>query len=232
MKNNIIQYKHKFSDLNISKKNILKYLGYPGDEVPDPYPDMLEELLIVAEKLSNIKAGFVLFDNINNNQESKLLSINGLDFNIGNIISTSLKDSESVLFFVCTAGPGIEEYSRKLMKEDNTIEGYLMDVIGSETVEASMNYSQDLFEEMMKDIGLKITNRYSPGYCGWHVSEQHKLFSLLPEQFCDIKLKESALMLPIKSVSGIIGIGKNAEKKGYTCDNCDQENCVYRKGKF
>ena len=28
--------------------------------------------------------------------------------------------------------------------------------------------------------GLRITNRYSPGYCDWRVSEQQSLFRLLP----------------------------------------------------
>jgi len=63
-------------------------------------------------------------------------------------------------------------------------------------------------EKNMRDSGKKITNRYSPGYCGWDVTEQHKLFQLMPENYCGIKLTPSALMDPVKSISGIIGIGK------------------------
>ncbi|MCK7538940.1 MAG: hypothetical protein MZV63_52410 [Marinilabiliales bacterium] len=47
-----------------------------------------------------------------------------------------------------------------------------------------------------------ITNRFSPGYCGWDVAEQHKLFSFFKDNFCGITLTESALMNPVKSVSG------------------------------
>lgn len=33
---------------------------------------------------------------------------------------------------------------------------------------------------------------------------------------------------PIKTVSGIIGIGKNVEKQPNNCDICDAKNCIYR----
>jgi hypothetical protein len=77
--------------------------------------------------------------------------------------------------------------------------------------------------------GMKITNRYSPGYCGWDVSEQHKLFRLIPDNFCGIRLTESALMDPVKSNSGIIGIGESVKMNPYTCSLCDLKECAYRK---
>ena len=74
---------------------------------------------------------------------------------------------------------------------------------------------------------LQISDRYSPGYCEWSVAEQQKLFSLLPENFCGISLSDSSLMTPIKSVSGIIGIGKDLKQKGYQCNWCNDQNCIY-----
>ncbi|MHB8579979.1 MAG: vitamin B12 dependent-methionine synthase activation domain-containing protein [Ignavibacteriaceae bacterium] len=76
--------------------------------------------------------------------------------------------------------------------------------------------------------GMKITNRYSPGYCNWNVSEQHLFFSLLPQNFCGITLTESSLMLPVKSISGIIGIGSNVKYSKYFCDKCGVKDCTYR----
>jgi hypothetical protein len=230
--NNPTLYNLELKDLNLNRKNIFKYLGYPGDNIPDPYPDILEEMLVVAEQKSSIQAGFVLFDNISISKKKRQISLNGIDFDTGIIITSAMDDIKSAVLFVGTAGPEIENYSKQLMKEGQLVEGYIMDVIGSEVVETALDYCQDIIESELKNKGLNITNRYSPGYCGWHVSEQHKLFSLLPENFCNIKLKESALMIPIKSVSGIIGIGKDIIKQDYACDICDQENCVYRKGSF
>ena len=114
------------------------------------------------------------------------------------------------------------------MKERDFLKGYIYDVIGSEIVEAAADLMQADLEKTIVASGGKITNRYSPGYCGWDVDEQHKLFQLVPGNFCGIKLTASALMDPVKSISGIIGIGKNVRNNPYTCRMCNQKDCLYR----
>ena len=76
--------------------------------------------------------------------------------------------------------------------------------------------------------GCNITNRYSPGYCGWDVAQQKELFSLFTSVFDFVRLGDSCLMNPIKSVSGIIGIGKDVKYNNYTCRICDSHNCLYK----
>jgi cobalamin-dependent methionine synthase I len=88
---------------------------------------------------------------------------------------------------------------------------------------------QEDLEKNIIDAGKKITNRYSPGYCGWDVAEQHKLFQLIPDNYCGIHLTPSALMDPVKSISGMIGIGENVRSNPYTCKMCDMKDCVYRR---
>lgn len=111
------------------------------------------------------------------------------------------------------------------------MKGYIYDVVGSEIVEAAADLMQNDLQKAMISSGRKITNRYSPGYCGWDVAEQHKLFQLVPDNFCGIRLTESALMDPVKSVSGIIGIGENVKMNPYTCRLCDLKDCIYRKNR-
>jgi hypothetical protein len=60
------------------------------------------------------------------------------------------------------------------------------------------------------------------------VADQHKLFSFFPANCCGISLTDSALMHPIKSVSGIIGLGKEVKFREYTCDLCSQVECFHR----
>jgi cobalamin-dependent methionine synthase I len=95
--------------------------------------------------------------------------------------------------------------------------------------EAASDIVQNELGKSAAISGNRITNRYSPGYCGWQVVEQHKLFQLIPDNFCGIRLTESALMDPVKSVSGIIGIGEKVKINPYTCRMCDMPDCVYRK---
>jgi hypothetical protein len=109
------------------------------------------------------------------------------------------------------------------------LEGYIYDVIGSEIADLAADFMQKDLEIVIASIGKKITNRYSPGYCRWDVSEQHKLFRLMPDNFCGIRLTPSALMDPVKSVSGFIGIGNDVRFNPYTCNLCEMKDCIYRK---
>jgi hypothetical protein len=122
----------------------------------------------------------------------------------------------------------MEKWSKELLTTGEPAMGYIVDTVASVTVENVTNVLHDFIGSEMNKHGLKITNRYSPGYCNWSVSEQHLLFSLLPPNFCGIMLNDSALMTPIKSVSGIIGIGSRVKRKEYICDKCGVKDCTYR----
>jgi hypothetical protein len=46
--------------------------------------------------------------------------------------------------------------------------------------------------------------RYSPGYCGWDITGQRQLFRALRPEEIGITLRESCLMEPLKSISGVL----------------------------
>ena len=117
------------------------------------------------------------------------------------------------------------------MKEGDLLRGYIYDIIGSEVVESAADRMQGELRTAAAERGKTITNRFSPGYCGWEVAEQHKLFSFFRDNFCGITLTESALMNPVKSVSGIIGIGRDVKFAPYQCHRCEDNNCIYRNRK-
>jgi hypothetical protein len=60
-------------------------------------------------------------------------------------------------------------------------------------------------------IGDRVGNvalAYSPGYCGWHITAQRALFEALRPEEMGIRLNESCLMQPLKSISGVIAAGR------------------------
>jgi hypothetical protein len=222
------EYSYQFNELEISTDIIEKFMGYEPGNAPEPIPQLIQEVLGVAHDYCDIKGGYVLNDQVDINREEKIISINGVQFEVKKIITNQLRKMDDVALFACTAGPGIGDYSKELMHDGDFVKGYIVDVVGSEIVEAAMDKIQDDLENKMNAEGLFITDRYSPGYCGWSVAEQQKLFSFFPKDFCGIKLSPTSLMNPIKSVSGIIGIGPNVRRKGYMCQHCDMVNCIYR----
>jgi len=224
-------YNINFNDLHLNSSLIETVLGYKEGEDRTLVTGLIDEILEESSGISNIKAQYSVFDEVGLDESTKYLRIRNIDFQIKNIVFTQLKRSDSVAIFLCTAGAEIGIRSKKAMQERDFLKGYIYDVVGSEIVEAATDIMQEDLEKSMLDSGMKITNRYSPGYCGWDVAEQHKLFELVPENFCGIQLSPSALMDPVKSVSGIIGIGKNVRYNQYTCGMCEMDDCLYRRAR-
>jgi hypothetical protein len=161
------------------------------------------------------------------NVPGSFIEVEKQKFATGKIVTTRLRRVSEVALFVCTAGSGISEKSRYCTNLGDMVKGYVFDTVGSVAVEKAMDKIQELLQTNVARKGLNVSDRFSPGYCNWSVSDQQKLFSLLPAGFCGVTLSPSSLMNPIKSVSGIIGIGKDIRQKGYQCNWCNDENCIY-----
>jgi hypothetical protein len=217
-----------YKDLKLSSSMIESVLGYKEGDDREYVKSLIEETLVESQEISNIKAQFIVFNEVHFEADTKTVEINKIKFQVEKIVFGQVKKADSVAVFLCTAGEEIGVRSRNAMKDRDFLKGYIFDIIGTEIVEAAADLMQGDLEKNMRDSGKKITNRYSPGYCGWDVTEQHKLFQLIPENYCGIKLTPSALMDPVKSISGIIGIGENVKNNPYTCRLCNQNDCVYR----
>lgn len=222
-------YKFNFSDLNLTVSQIERVLGYPEGESHEHIFDIISHALNEAGNICDLRAEYRIFEKVKFDNTGKTVTIDNSTFEIGKIIFGQLKKSDSVALFACTAGPGLGQKSRNSMKTGDMLEGYIYDIIGSEAVEAAADLMQDDMEHDLSLSGRNISNRFSPGYCGWDVAEQHILFNLIPYNYCAIRLTESALMDPEKSISGIIGIGENIKRMPYTCNICDMKNCIYRR---
>lgn len=230
--NKVFTYRFSFNELAITRSKLETVMGYKPGAIPETLTKIIEEILSNAADHCNIQGGFTIKDNLSFNKYTHQLFVENIDFNLHEIVYKQLKAAEKIAIFACTAGPDISDWSKKLMAEGDLTTGYIIDVVGSEVVETAVDKIQFMLSEQVTAAGLKISNRFSPGYCRWNVSEQHKLFSLLPDNFCSIRLSSTALMYPIKSVSGIIGIGKDMHFNPYICNVCNVKNCLYRDRKM
>lgn len=106
---------------------------------------------------------------------------------------------------------------------------FILDTIGSCIAEKAGDKMESLLEKEI--AGYRHTYRFSPGYCGWPLKEQKEIFRILENRPCGILLSDVFLMHPIKSISGIIGIGNNIQERKYGCDICQLETCYKRKNK-
>ena len=222
------EIKFNFSDLTISKNEIVSALGYANGIIPAHFEEMIDNILFRLPEYCEGQAGYRLLDIKKPEDRNDGLFVGNKFFKLQKIVAGQLRKCEKAALFVCTIGRAMETWAKKLSTEGDIALSYMVDTVASVTEEQATDVLHDYIEKQMQMRGLKITNRYSPGYCDWSVSEQHLLFSFFPVNFCGITLTESALMVPIKSVSGIIGVGTAVKRVDYTCDTCDMKDCTYR----
>ena len=206
----------QYGDLDISLSELYEQMGY-GETVPDE-ATVRETEAIVTKVKDFLKPRFCFF---------VLRELP--DFSIGKIIEHQLKSAEAYALFICTAGTEYEEYQKRLKEEGDMVRVFIADALGSVVAEKTADCMEKALQESIDKLGWNHTNRFSPGYCGWHVSEQQLLFPLFGGDTCGVSLTESSLMMPIKSVSGIIGLGPQVRHLDYTCGLCDFKQCYKRK---
>ena len=217
-------------DLILSDEELFLYLGFKGSK-PDSYTyELIQSLKKEALAICRPRLGYrFLTGKILDKQH---LIVGGRLFNPDYIITRCFQEADLYAIVVASVGVELDEWIQAKRSGNDIMEAFVADALGSLLVEATVSYGLSSLTEKMKPKRLNTSNSYSPGYCGWNVREQQLLFSLLPPSFCGITLTDSCLMLPIKSVSSLIGIGRNIEKKPYGCSICQRKDCFKKKEIF
>ena len=205
-----------YEQLKITLTDIYEAMGYHGTQPDNATVQETEAILDdVREWLRPQFCFFVMRER--------------LDFEMGKIIERQLQGAEAYALFICTCGQEYEAYQQHLKAENDMVRVFIADALGSVIAEKCADEMEKNLQLSIDKLGWKHTNRFSPGYCGWHVSQQQLLFPLFNGQTCGVTLTDSSLMLPIKSVSGIIGVGEKVRRLDYTCGLCNFEKCYKRK---
>jgi len=215
-----------FGDLALERAAIVAGLGYLDGAIPEHFAGLLDSALAQAAAGCVIRAGFRLVAAGRVEGRPDAFALGGTVFAIQKIVAGQLGRADHAAVFAGTIGPGLEQWARQAMADGDPARGFIADAVASAVAEAVADRLQEHIGQEMTRRGWRITNRYSPGYCGWSVAEQHQLFALLPAQFCGITLGESGLMHPMKSVSGIVGVGAEVKYADYLCDVCGVRDCT------
>ena len=145
-------------------------------------------------------------------------------------LAQHLGSAQEVLAVICTIGSGLEELANQVM-ETEMVHGLALYGAGSAAVEALANAACQRFEAEAAGRGWHTTIPLSPGMIGWSVAEgQPQIFSLLDASSIGVHLTDSAIMLPMKSLSLVLGLGPEMNQAGSTCDVCAlAEVCKYQR---
>ncbi len=224
-----IEFRFQFKELPVHRAQIVAALGYKENDLPEPFPTYLDEVYDFAQTLDDIRATYRFVERVELKRDTGELILNETSFYVGKILLKELRNSTRAALFICTAGESISNQSKALMMGDDPMLGFVYDVMGTFIAEAAGEKLAESLRPEIEQRGEKMTNLYSPGHTEWSVSEQHRLFDLFEGQTCGVSLTPSALMSPVKSVSGVIGIGKEVFFRKDRCALCTSKNCMYRR---
>jgi hypothetical protein len=225
----ILEFEPEPARLETDPAPIYRALGYRSATPPPMVRDLVSEILRAAIPLITPRCTIAILPEEGLSFEKASFSCAGVTFHSEPIITKRIRKSARIAFFVCSLGPGIEEWSKQELSEGDLLKGYTIDAAASAFVESTADWMEHELEHHVAPRGWKQTNRYSPGYCDWSVREQQKIFSFFPPTPSGVTLTESSLMVPIKSVSGVIGLGPAVEREDYECKLCDLKDCFQRR---
>ena len=142
------------------------------------------------------------------------------------VLRRNLDTVGRVFPFVLTIGKAMDEI---IDASGEMLEKYLLDEIAN----MALREARGRFEHHLRSaFALEKISCMAPGSLeDWPIEQQEPLFGLLPgvEAALGVRLTESFLMLPRKSISGIYF---PSEATFFSCQLCPRERCDGRKARY
>lgn len=135
-------------------------------------------------------------------------------------------------FAVCTLGPGLEARVSELFAQRRASLALMLDTIGNELLMAASRRVQDRMLADARRRGLTMAGELRAGDPGLALDAQDTVLRLAQAELVGVCLREGHVMVPLKSISMVLGIGIDLPPAQWSrCDECPQrDKCVALRG--
>jgi hypothetical protein len=208
---------------------VLRYLGYPPGVEPNRHlAEILDDWVLKASRRASPRAVYMVLPVTELRPRSLRLETATGEVEFRGAVGEFLGAAECVAAFIATAGPDVELLASELMRQGESLAGLIVNSVGAERAEAAEAVVIQQLREQSREFGFAPTLPYSPGYCGMALTQQRTLFGLFGDYDVGVTLTDSCLMRPLKSVSGLIGLGpaERVAAFGSPCDRCELYTCA------
>jgi hypothetical protein len=223
----------ELEEIRPTREAVLDHQGIPEDaEVP-------KRILALYEEAASMFAGLArprgLIAEISDDEFREVFPGEGNNADDA-VVANVFPKADHLALFAATMGEEVSQAIAELFDKNEFALGVMLDAVASMTADRTSeviadNYHARLVAEERATPAHHVLG-YSPGYCGWHITGQRKLFAYLTPADIGISLNDSCLMSPLKSVSGVLVSGSmdvHIFKAGYSyCPQCKNASCVGR----
>ena len=190
----IIRGMLSFSEISVSDEELSARLGRKVSADEESVKKAIADISCVSNptfvatrvKISEVKEDNVVFDGFSVFSAS---------------LSRYFSGASESFMFVATLGVEVDRLIAK-KRALSVSDGFIYDAVASAMIEAVC----DALEKRIT-AGEETKNRFSPGYADCPISAQKDFFKILrADKYIGVKLLDSMLMSPMKSVSAFIAI--------------------------
>ena len=185
--------------------------------------ESLDELIALAQSLIHPRAVYEVAYVVERGKET--VEVAGATFQ-SRILRKNLETANKVFPYIITVGPELE---RAASAQNDLLKQYYLEEMANIALESAASWLGGQLEARYGVTGLA---NMSPGSLeDWPITEQTKLFSIFgdTEKAVGVRLTDSLLMLPRKSISGILF---PSEEGFVACQLCERERCPGRKAAY
>jgi hypothetical protein len=226
--------------VQVSDAEYRRLLGFPKDHVVS---DRVRELMHATRMLyAQEGRPWTYWREANLRLDGDTLQIDETEFDSPQLRSHLRQTgAERVLLLAVSAGARCETVARQRWEEGKPDEYFFLEMFGSAVVEQLVADANGNLCALAEREGMSAVPHYSPGYTGWDVRDQPRLFEIisrrrrmaLPEP---LDVLASGMLRPKKSLLAVVGLAPNvptrAEALSVPCTTCAFTPCSYRRGPY
>lgn len=214
---------------SIPTAEVLRYLGYSGQNISAELIHKIENLISHAKKVCTPKETHMVCD-VEQNKNAILLTGTSLKLT-GASINEHLKGAKRCITLACTLGVGFESELLRMQKSSMT-DAVIFDAIGNAFIESYADHTEEHLLNPYRNQGFFSKYRYSPGYGDLPLTLQSDILSALSaEKKIGLTATDTDILIPRKSITAFIGIfDKPQGNQTSKCVGCSaKEFCKMRK---
>ncbi|MBE0478821.1 hypothetical protein IBX65_06875 [Candidatus Aerophobetes bacterium] len=208
--------------VNLNLEKVLKRLKV-SDRQQKEQIGSIKKLVQLAGNLIAAKAAYKV-SYVEDKKDARV-SIEEVEFE-SKVLRKNLEKIGKVFPYIITIGKDLEN---RATSANDLLEQFYLEEIADLALEHTLKKLQTYLQQKYRPGRL---SRMSPGSLkDWPITEQRKLFSLFgdTQKIVGVSLTDSYLMIPRKSISGILF---PTEINFYSCKLCPRERCERRKAPY
>ena len=206
-------------------KEAARFLGIKNN-IPPQLEERINELYNILTETATPRSVWRIFQ-----IEAGEVSVTFDDaFSIqGKDLAQILRGCQRAVLLAATLGSSVDKLIGRLQATamDDAV---ILNACATAEIEALCRRAEG---EILRAIGKDsfLTMRYSPGYGDVPLAESEKIITALcAQKQVGLTLTRTNILVPLKSVTAVIGINKDKREEGGECPGCGlQDSCPFRK---